>query len=218
MHRAASIVLVWGLVAASVAAAPLRAQSPDGVAPAAASEPVTASGPPTQIVPPGPAPTSAQPPAAASFQTFEDGDTRVSQVPNDGADTCRAAGPVKLGQDLRSVIFLDPAEAQDCFGSGRRRIETYAGFDGGTDPANADSCAAPQEICTTLAQSLRLPKQRHRTVMRSDGWIDVIVVTKGDPALAATPLRYTIMLHTTQSHLTLDLKAFTTALNAIAGP
>ncbi len=158
------------------------------------------------------APAPAQTPEA-KFETFEDGEPRITLIPRDGDDNCRAEGSVKLGQDLRSVIFLDPAAAQDCFGPGKRRIETYAGFDGDNDRDTLEQCLAPQAVCATLADSLRLSKQRHRTVLRSDGWIDVIVVTKGDAALAATPLRYTIVLHTNQAHLTVDLRAFATMLS-----
>src|SRR6185369_8060966 len=98
-------------------------------------------------------------------------------------------------------------------GPGRRRVETYAGFDGGNDPTTPEQCVGPQAVCAALAGSLPQAKQRYRTVVRSDGWIDVIVVTKGDPALAATPLRYTIVLHTTQAYLLVDLRAFKSMLS-----
>lgn len=199
MLRATSIALVLVMLATAAGAAALG------------DEPVGANGPPTSIVP---QPPNQTPPT--KFETFEDGEGRITLIPYDGGDNCRAEAPVRLGQDLRSVIFLDPDG--DCSGPGRRRIETYAGLDGNIDLAIPEPCVAPPAVCAALAGSLRLPKQRYRTVARSDGWIDVIVVTKGDPALAATPLRYTIVLHTTQSHLTVDLRAFATTLNAVTAP
>jgi len=186
------------------------------------TEPAPASGPPTSIVPlqatPTPLPDSPQaapsPPAIATFDTFEDGEGRIALIPRDGGESCRA-GAARLDQDLRSVIFLDPAAAEDCYGPAQRRIETYTGWGDDREP---DRCVGPQAACAALADALRLSKHRSRAVFRSDGWVDVIVVSKGDPALAAAPLRYTVVLHTTQAHLTVDLRAMTSMLNDMAAP
>lgn len=162
-----------------------------------------ASGPPVQIAP--------------IFKTFENGALVTLDRPDGGA-YCRAEGPVQLARDLRSVIFLDPAQAQDCFGPAQRRIDTYAGLDDGLDADTPEQCAVPRVVCDALAEPPRLRKHRSRAVFRSDGWIDVVVVTKGDSKLVPAPLRYTIVLHTDEAHLTVDLKAFKSMLSAAASP
>lgn len=222
----------------ATAGTPLDIRPRPNAASAAAVEPAT--GPPLQTTPPvergndasappvpdggvapsgdGGAPPIAPPaylPAqiAPKFETFEDGTILTLATP-DGGEDCRARGPARLGLDLRAVVFLDPAQAQDCFGPTQRRIETYAGLDSETDMAAP--CAVPRIVCDALAGPLR--KRKHRTVMSTDGWIDVLVVTKGDPALVPAPLRYTFVLHTDQAHLTVDLKAFKSMLGAVAEP
>ncbi len=187
--------------------------APSPPVPGAGSQPVGAGGRPLQTTPSPPADLQTQ--IAPKFETFEDGTIVTLDRPDGGVD-CRARGPARLGLDLRSVIFLDPAQAQDCFGPTQRRIETYAGLDSELETETVAPCAVPRIVCDALAEKLR--KRKHRTVMSTDGWIDVLVVTKGDPALVPAPLRYTIVLHTDQAHLTVDLKAFKSMLGAVAEP
>jgi hypothetical protein len=206
------------MIRTAISMAPLWLLLP--VCAAAAEPPVAAIGPPIAIVPPihgnGAAGASGPPVQIAPiFKTFENGALVTLDRPDGGAN-CRADGPVQLARDLRSVIFLDPAQAQDCFGPAQRRIDTYAGLDDGLDADMPEQCAVPRIVCDTLAGPLR--KRKHRTVMSTDGWIDVVVVTKGDSKLVPAPLRYTIVLHTDQAHLTVDLKAFKSMLSAAASP
>jgi len=232
--RAIVLGLGFGMLAVAALAAEPQTRSEDPGR--------SATEPPTPIIPPVTSPVTSQvapqvgppvvpqsqaapEPATTSqtetkFETFEDGTASITLYQPDGAADCRAQGPVRFGGDLRSVVFLDPADARDCFGPERRRIETFGGSgDGPTlDMALDEECAALQARCDPLAEPLRLGKHRSRAVLRSDGWIDVLVVTKGDAALVPAPLRYTIVLHTDQAHLTVDLKAFKGMLSAMAEP
>jgi hypothetical protein len=157
-------------------------------------------------------------PVLAEPIQFENGAGDVTLDYPDGSAACRAQSAVgEEAFDLGPLIVLDAAGPQDCAGAEqRRRIEMFNAYydDRTIDDMLRDECATPQPQCPDLPDAPRGFKFRSRAVVSTQGWIDVVVVTKTEDKRPNAPM-LTFVLRTDRSHLTVDLSAFKAMLGTI---